>query len=439
MITDVVVLEPDASLATTVEQLCSDLDSPTRVTTCLDASSLASSVKPPSVVVVGPSFATPAGLAQIERQVRNLPGLEVVLAFSEIPDVSVEELIGTGASAIVDPKDRWELRATLSAAITRTAGLAQILSAHASGAVRAPRVYTVCSPTGGCGKTFYASNLAYLLATTSNLKVALVDLDLQFGEVTAAMRVRSRHTVADAVAVRDDRDLDEMLPELLVEHESGVLVLPAPRDPAIADTIQPADVTRVIDALTRYVDVVVVDTPTGLTEPVLAAMDRSDHLFLVAALDLASLRNLRLFVETLDRLRIDDDRLSLVLNKEAKDTGLEVKDLVKVFPKGFAGRVPFDREVARLMNHGVPVLDGAPNSAVAAGIVEGLLPFLDEEAAKVARARFMHTPTTPLRRLVDRVRPRREPVEDDGRGHASIEESAPSTGRTIASITGGTR
>ena len=75
-------------------------------------------------------------------------------------------------------------------------------------AARAPRVFTVCSPTGGCGKTFYASNLAYLLATTSDLDVALVDLDLQFGEVTAAMRVRSPHSIADAVAVDDPRELD---------------------------------------------------------------------------------------------------------------------------------------------------------------------------------------------------------------------------------------
>ncbi len=432
MITDVIVLEADESLAATVEQLAGDLDQGTRVVHCREAGSLASVVKPPSVVIVGPSYATPAGLAQIERQVRHLPGLEVVLAFGELPDVPVEDLIATGASAIVDPSDQWELRATLSSAVTRSAGLAKILDHATSDSGRAPRVFTVCSPTGGCGKTFYASNLAYLLATTSNLKVALVDLDLQFGEVTAAMRVRSRHTVADAVAIRDDRELDEMLPELLIEHESGVLVLPAPRDPAIADTIQPADVTRVIDALTRVVDVVVVDTPTGLTEPVLAAMDRSDHLFLVAALDLASLRNLRLFVETLDRLRIDDDRLSLVLNKEAKDTGIEVKDLVKVFPKGFAARVPFDREVARLMNHGTPVLEGAPTGTVAAGLVEGLLPFLDPEAAAIARARFMKPKTTGLRRFVRRSRPE---VEDTNL--ASLEETPLSSTTQIATHTGG--
>lgn len=402
--TPVVVVDSDPGLVATVDQLAADLDRAVTVTGCADVSRLAASVRPPSVVVLGPSLATAAGLAQAERQVRHLAGVEVVLAMRDLPDVTLDEVVATGASALVDPADRWELRATLAAAVDRAAQLAELVSQLQEGAGRAPQVFTVCSPTGGCGKTFYASNLAYLLATTSDLDVALVDLDLQFGEVTAAMRVRSAHSIADAVALDDPRELDEMLPELLVDHDSGVRVLPAPRDPAIADTIQPADVTRVIDALTRQVDVVVVDTPTGLTEPVLAAMDRSDHLFLIAALDLASLRNLRLFTETLERLQIGDDDISLILNKEASDAGLDVKDLVKVFPKGFASRVPFDREVARLMNHGTPVLAGAPTSPVAAAIVEGLLGHLPEDAVETARGRHCQQPGGAFSRLVGRLR-----------------------------------
>lgn len=405
--TEVVVLDPQPQLHTTIEQLTADLSTPVTVTACTDVGRLAATVRPPSVVVVGPGYATVPGVAQVERQVRHLAGMEVVLAWRDLPDVALEDVIATGAHAIVDPDDQWELRATLAAAVERSARLGEIVAQLQDGAAHAPRVFTVCSPTGGCGKTFYASNLAYLLATTSDLDVALVDLDLQFGEVTAAMRVRSNHSIADAVAVEDPHELAELLPDLLVEHESGVWVLPAPRDPATADTIEPADVTRVIDALTRQVDVVVVDTPTGLTEPVLAALDRSDHLFLVAALDLASLRNLRLFNQTLERLRIDDDAISLVLNKEAADTGLDTRDLVKVFPKGFAARIPFDREVARLMNHGTPVLAGAPTSEVAAALVNGLEPFLDAEAARVARERHVTERPGAVRRLLSRLRGRR--------------------------------
>lgn len=441
--TEVVVVDPQPQLHQDVEELAADLSIPVAVRACADITELARSVQPPSVVVVGPSYATVPGLAQVERQVRHLAGIEVVLAFPELPDVALEDVVATGAHAVVDPEDHWELRATLAAAVERTAKLAEILTDLQAGAARAPRVLTVCSPTGGCGKTFYASNLAYLLATTSDLDVALVDLDLQFGEVTAAMRVRSPHSIADAVAVDDAGELEELLPDLLVEHDSGVKVLPAPRDPASADTIEPVDVTRVIDALTRQVDVVVVDTPTGLTEPVLAAMDRSDHLFLVAALDLASLRNLRLFTSTLERLRIDDDAISLVLNKEASDTGLDTRDLVKVFPQGFAARIPFDREVARLMNHGTPVLAGAPTSGVAAALVEGLEPFLDAEAARVARERHVVESTSVVGRLLDRIRgrggERDAAAEQDADAAATTTPSSDTAQAPVATATGGNR
>lgn len=401
---EVVVVDPDPALAATVEDVAADLSTPVTVRACTDITALAGTARPPSVVVVGPTHATVPGLSQLERQVRHLPGLEVVLAWPSLPDVAMEDVIATGASAVVDPTDRWELRANLAAAAERADRLTGILAELQGHRSRAPRVLTVCSPTGGCGKTFYASNLAYLLATTSDLDVALVDLDLQFGEVTAAMRVHSKHSIADAVAVDGPDELDALLPDLLIDHPSGVKVLPAPRDPATADQIEPMDVTRVIDALTRRFDVVVVDTPTGLTEPVLAALDRSDHLFLVAALDLASLRNLRLFHQTLERLQIDDSAISLVLNKEAADTGIDAKDLVKVFPGEFAARIPFDREVARLMNHGTPVLAGAPTSAVAAALVEGLAPFLDEDAAEVARARHVVEKRSVLGRVLGRFR-----------------------------------
>ncbi len=422
---DVVVVDPQPDLATTVEDLAADLATPVTVHTCRDLGELAATVRPPAVVVVGPTYATVAGLSQLERQVRHLPGLEVVLAWSALPDVGLADVVATGASAVVDPADRWELRARLAAAVERSDRLAGILLRLQADTGPAPRVLTVCSPTGGCGKTFFASNLAYLLATTSGLDVALVDLDLQFGEVTAAMRVRSQHSIADAVAVEDPAELDALLPDLLVEHESGVQVLPAPRDPATADEIEPLDVTRVIDGLTRLVDVVVVDTPTGLTEPVLAALDRSDHLFLVAALDLASLRNLRLFRQTLERLQIDDSAISLVLNKEAADTGIDARDLVKIFPGEFSARIPFDRDVARLMNHGTPVLAGAPTGAVAAALVDGLAPFLDEEAARVARERHVPARRSVVGRLFSRLR-----RSDDATTTPTVE---------VATATGGTR
>ncbi|MGH9062117.1 MAG: AAA family ATPase, partial [Acidimicrobiales bacterium] len=219
-------------------------------------------------------------------------------------------------------------------------------------------VITVASATGGCGKTFLATNLAAWWAGRGTGRVCLLDLDLQFGEVATALRLRPRFTIADALALRagEEGELDDHLEEYLVDHETGVSVLVAPRDPAEADRIEPADVGRVIDLARRRFDVVVVDTPSALTEVVLTALDRSDVLYTLATLDTPSVRNLGVFLHTLERLRIPSDNVRLVLNKAERDVGIGVDQVARLYPQGFDMVLPYAREVTRSINVGMPVL-----------------------------------------------------------------------------------
>src|SRR3546814_11654699 len=69
-------------------------------------------------------------------------------------------------------------------------------------------VYTISSATGGCGKTFYATNLAYFLTRFTQKRVCIVDLDLQFGEVSTALRLRPKYTIFDALQREDTAEND---------------------------------------------------------------------------------------------------------------------------------------------------------------------------------------------------------------------------------------
>jgi pilus assembly protein CpaE len=287
----------------------------------------------------------------------------------------------------VDPADSEDLRAAVLRAIDLSDRLAtSIDQAVADATAPMGQVFTVCSATGGCGKTFYSTNIAFALAKLTGKRVALIDLDLQFGEVLTALRVRAQHTITDAIGIRDENELRTYLPEMLTAHESGVWVLPAPLDPAEADTIEPQDIIRIITALQDHFDYIIVDNPTGLGEATLAALDRSSHLFVLASLDLSSVRNLRLFLQTLDRLRIPQDDVSLILNKDQPGVGIEANDIERLFPGGFRSKIPFSREVPRSMNTGMPVVAGAPDSAVATEIVGGIVEFLPTEMQEATRA-----------------------------------------------------
>jgi pilus assembly protein CpaE len=276
-------------------------------------------------------------------------------------------------------------------ASTTTRAVADVVPLPVSAPAPTPaRVFTVSSATGGCGKTFMATNMALFLARHTGKRVVLVDLDLQFGEVSTALRLRPNYTIYDALH-RDGEDGDfefgEHLDEFLVGHEGGFSVLAAPKDPAEADRIGPADVTRILDVLRTHCDYLVVDTPAALTEVVLAAFDVSEHLFSLATVDLPSVRNLGVFLQTLEKLRIPSDNISLILNKAERDVGLDIGQITRLFPQGFKAVLPYAREVSRSINMGMPVLASDPTAEVSRKLAACLLEYLpDAERARVADA-----------------------------------------------------
>src|SRR5205085_10541102 len=164
--------------------------------------------------------------------------------------------------------------------------------------------------------------------------------------------------------------------EYLVKHDTGIYLLPAPKDPSEADRISPPDVTRIIEAIRTKFDYVIVDTPAALTEIVLAAFDLSDELFTLATMDLPSVRNMGVFLNTLDKLKIPSDNVNLILNKAERDIGIDVEQITKLFPQGFKAVLPYAREVSKSVNVGTPILAFSPSSEISRKLHTGLVPLL---------------------------------------------------------------
>ena len=170
----------------------------------------------------------------------------------------------------------------------------------------------------------------------------------------------------------------QAIDEYLVQHETGVWVMPAPKDPSEADRISPPDVTRVVEAMRNRFDYVIVDTPAALTEVVLAAFDLSDLLFCMATLDLPSVRNMGVFLNTLEKLKIPTENIRLILNKAETDVGIDVEQITKLFPQGFSSVLPYAKEVSRSINLGMPVITSSPGSEVSRRLAEGMMELLPE-------------------------------------------------------------
>jgi pilus assembly protein CpaE len=195
------------------------------------------------------------------------------------------------------------------------------------------------------------------------------------------------YTIADVLkSEEEDFDLASHIEDYLVEYGDKFWTLPAPKEPAQADQITPVEVTQVLEALRSRFDYIVVDTPTALAETVLAAFDLSEHLFVMTTLDLPSVRNLGLFLQTLQKLRIPIDNVSLVMNKVEKDVGIDVEQITKLFPQGFRSTLPYAKEVSRSVNLGKPILSSNPESDIARRIAGGLREFLPADARPLVDA-----------------------------------------------------
>lgn len=346
---------------------------------------------PFDVLVAGPELGTKAGMARVQIIHDELPALPIVLALTTRPAASLREVVRTGAIDLLQlPVSDDELRSSVRRGLQlsrqlRAAAPPPLAPVSAPATAAAPfgapgQVITVASATGGCGKTFFATNLAYFLTRHTGKRACVVDLDLQFGEVSTALRLKPRYTIFDALQ-RDDADeadLKAHIEEYLVVHETGIHVLAAPKEPSEADRIDPPDVTRIIEAIRSRFDYVIVDTPPALSEVVLAAFDLSSALYVMTTLDLPSVRNMSLFLSTLEKLRVPTEDVKLVMNKEESDVGIDMAQVTALFPQGFEAVLPYDREVSKSINIGMPVMASSPGSEISMRLSAGMAHLLPE-------------------------------------------------------------
>lgn len=227
---------------------------------------------------------------------------------------------------------------------------------------RSTKVIVVVSPKGGSGKTAVASNLAVALAQRHPGRVVAVDLDVQFGDLGMALSLTPEHTLAQLARATQ---IDATTVKLhLTPSQHGLFVLAGANDPVDADSIGHAHISKVLPLLAENFDFVIVDTPAGLDERTLAALECATDLLLVSSLDVTSIRSLRKALDALDHIGIRADR-QLVLNRADSKVGLDPSDAQEAIGMKISCSIPSSREIPLSLNLGTPVVISEPKSAVA--------------------------------------------------------------------------
>jgi pilus assembly protein CpaE len=224
--------------------------------------------------------------------------------------------------APLDPSLTRQLVFTIEKAVARKRGGTD----HAKSDKR--NVICVLGLKGGSGKTLTATNLCVALAQAGR-SVALLDLDLQFGDCALAMGLSPERTIYDLVRSGGSVDA-EKLEDFLVEHSSGVRALLAPVRPDQAAMITVPFLSEVERLLSEMHEFVVIDTPPSFAPEVISAVDSSTDVLVIAMRDTLSLKNTRLGLETLERMDYDRRRMKILLNRANTNVGIEREDVLAI-------------------------------------------------------------------------------------------------------------
>jgi pilus assembly protein CpaE len=307
------------------------------------------------VLIVGCREGSDEALALLDWWHNARPGRPSVVFCPSSNNGFVEEAFAVGADDLivlepgseVSDSTRRQVEFSLRKALARS-------SSPTEHNIDVGKLICVLGPKGGIGKTITACNLAVALVQAGRQTV-LVDLDLQFGDVALSLGLTPETTSYDLAVSGGSLDA-EKLDAFLLKHSSGLRVLAAPARPDQAASVTPEFIADVYTLLRDDYEFVVVDTPPAFTPEVITTIDACTYVCMVGMLDALSLKNTRLGMETLDLMGFDPDRVRVVLNRANTSVGITRNDVVSILGRVPDILVPSNRDIARSVNEGTPIV-----------------------------------------------------------------------------------
>jgi pilus assembly protein CpaE len=316
----------------------------------------------PDVLIVDEPRADEDDLDQIERLGHLFPRLAFIVLSG---DLSQEFLLRAMRAGVREVLPSAPGAAVLGQALDR---IAEKLGSQ--GGVPG-KVLAFISCKGGSGSTFLATNLAYALSAGGTKKVALIDMNLQFGDASLFVSdSKPLATLAD-VATQIHRLDPSFLASSMVSVTPNYGILAAPSDPAHASDVKPEHVDAIIKLARRQYDFIVLDVGRSLDPVSIRALDHADTIYPVLQMTLPYIRDGKRLLTVFRNLDYGKDKVELIVNRHDKNSDIRLKDLEEAFDTPILRTMPNNYDAAaKSVNQGVPITRLAPDSPLSAALME---------------------------------------------------------------------
>lgn len=295
----------------------------------------------------------------VDKLVEECPQCAVIAVLSEAESENLDRVVLSGARAFIQyPYPPKKLAITLkrmAELLDRNKGRSPE-AAEEETEVNRNRVFTVFSPKGGAGTTTIATNLAISLHEALKEDVLLIDGKHLFGHVGLYLNLRSGNSMTDLLAHVGMLD-ERLIRQVAVKHNSGIHVLPSPNSVAEAQGIRPEDLFKVLQALQEVFPNIIIDGGNTINENTVTYLDISDKIILVMSPDLASMRDVRQFMDIAASLSYPKDKTLLLLNLAGRKADVKTTEIERILKMDIFGTIPADENLAlSSINEGVPIL-----------------------------------------------------------------------------------
>lgn len=246
------------------------------------------------------------------------------------------------------------------------------------------KVISVFSTKGGVGKTTIATNLAVTLSNLHNKRVALLDFDLQFGDVAIGLNLYVKNSITELV--KDFANLEQdssLIDEYLLAHYSGIKVLAAPIRPENAEYVTAEHARKIIECLKGRYEYIIIDTSQGFSDTVITALDASDTIIYVSTLDLPSIKNTKNGLEVMKSLNYNNEKVKFVINKSNESFGIKHGDFKSALNVDIWTMIPDDLAAVTVsVNNGHPLVSHRRTSPVSKKLYKLAQSIVGEENEK---------------------------------------------------------